>query len=423
LGEDPAQDATTTGTVGGAIASIPATVSTTIPAGPIMLTTSTSDPAGGNYQILQTTGASSGASSIPITGSPTANYSYPSGSYIMTQGFNSSQNSIPTGSTLTALVAAIHAGGAKAIISIGGSNDPYWSAECVNGFQWLFGAEMAHYIVANNLDGVEWDSEQGSATAWENCWTDSSEMVHAVATAADQVPIVYVDFNQSDTSASVPAAAKTQVDQFAFFWYGYDPANNWNCANSCSQLAGYLSTVVSAGIPAGKWLSGQGVAGAGGAAQQATTILATTASSVSGSVTSIPVTALAASMPAGTFVLATTNMPPTNDQILETSGAAEGATSIPVTGYCSPAGWTTNNGNCVNASPVTLNATYASGDDIYLDLTGYPTGSHNVGGWDCGNNAAYAAARGMLGVMEWYDDGSANTKLCFDQIQPFVSGG
>jgi hypothetical protein len=54
---------------------------------------------------------------------------------------------------------------------------------------------------------------------------------------------------------------------------------------------------------------------------------------------------------------------------------------------------------------------------------GYPTGAYDLGGWDCGPNAAFAAAHNMLGVMEWGYDGSANTKLCFDQIQPFTTGG
>jgi hypothetical protein len=425
-GEPPAQDASTTGTVSGTLSSIPASVTTAIPAGPIMITTNASAPSSGSYQILQTSGAAAGATSIPITGSPTANANYPSGSAIMVQLFNSSKNSVPTGSTLTSLVSTVHAAGADAIISIGGSNDPYWSNECPNGFAYLFGAEMAHYISTYGLDGVEWDSEQGSTADWDACWNQSSQEVHAIATAAGHVPIVYVDFNQSDTSDSVAAAAATQVDQFAFFYYGWNPTTNYNCANSCSQLAGYLSKAVSAGVPAAKWLAGQGVSYNSPPFSQGTsaTVLATTTSSVSGAVTSIPVTALSSAIPQGTFILATTDgPPPTNYEILQTSGAASGATSIPVTGYCKPAGWTYGQGNCVTTSSVTLNASYASGDDVIQAAMGYATGAYNLGGWDCGPNAAFAAAHNMLGVMEWGYDGSGNTKLCFDQIQPFVSGG
>jgi hypothetical protein len=428
VGENPATVATTTASVSGTITSIPATVTTTIPAGPIMLTTSSSNPASGSYQILQTSGATSGATSIPITGSPTATVSYPSGSLVMAQGLNSSQNSIPTGSTLAALTTAIHNAGAKALISIGGSNDEYWNTDCSDGFQYLLGATLAHYIVANGFDGVELDTEQGTSSTWGACWAGAAEEIHAVATGAGQVPIVYADVNQSLGSEYYPAASasKAQVDQFVFFYYGYDPANNYNCADSCEQLATYLSQVTGStyNIPAAKWLAGQGVAGAGGASQQTTTVLTTTTSSVSGAVSSIPVSALSASLPAGTFVLATTGgLPPTNYEILETSGAASGATSIPVTGYCTAAAWTLGSSDCVSAASVTLNSAYASGDDIYMDPTGYPTGGANYGGWDCGNNAAYAAAHGMLGVMEWFDAGSGDTNLCFDQIQPFVSGG
>jgi hypothetical protein len=428
VGENPASAGATTATVTGTITSIPASVTTTIPAGPIMLTTSSSNPASGSYQILQTSGAASGATSIPITGSPSANATYASGSAVMVQGLNSSQNSVPTGSTLTALTTAIHNAGAKALISIGGSNDVYWNSDCADGFQYLLGATLAHYILAGGFDGVELDTEQGTSSTWGACWAGAAEEIHAVATGAGQVPIVYADVNQSLGSEYYPAASasKAQVDQFVFFYYGYDPANNYNCADSCNQLATYLSQVTGGtyNIPAAKWLAGQGVAGAGGASQQSTTVLSTTTASASGAVTSIPVSALSASLPAGTFVLATAGgLPPTNYEILETSGAASGATSIPVTGYCTAAAWTLGASDCVSAASVTLNASYASGDDIYMDSTGYGTGGANYGGWDCGNNAAYAAAHGMLGVMEWFDSGSGDTNLCFDQIQPFVSGG
>jgi hypothetical protein len=440
-GKAPAQVASTTATVSGTITSIPASVTSAIPAGPVMLssTSSTSsEPA--NYQILQSSGAASGATSIPITGSPTANFSYPAGSVVMVQALNSSTESVPSGSTLSSLVSAIHSNGATALIAIGGSDDSSWSSDCsVSAFAHLLGASLAQYVVANDMDGMEIDEEQGIANDYGACWTGIGEEVHSVATYAGQVPLVTADINQSLGAGdyyTAAAASKAQVDFFTTMYYGYNPANNYTCANSCSNVAAWVSAVSGStyNIPASKWLAGQGVAGAGGAAQQQTTVLATTTSSVSGTVTSIPVSALSAAIPQGTFVLATTDgPPPTHYEILETSGAPSGATSIPVTGYCTAPGWTYGSGNCVTTSNITLNATYASGDDIYLDLTGYPTGNglnnnssngaYNVGGWDCGNNAAYAATHGLLGVMEWYDSGSGNTKLCFNQIQPFVSGG
>jgi hypothetical protein len=422
LGESPAKDATTTGSVSGTITSIPASVTTTIPAGPIMLTTDSSSPSSGSYQILQTSGASSGATSIPVTGSPTANATYASGSVVMVQGLNSSQNSVPTGSTLSGLVSAIHSENATALISLGGSNDENWGSDCANGYQYLLGATLAtDYIQGYDMDGVEIDDEDLPPSS--ACWNGLAEAVHAVATAAGKVPIVYSDFNPTDTSYSVAEATETQIDQFTFEYYGYDPSNDYNCSDDCSKLASFLNTGNSDGIPSQKWIALQGLVG-GGYSQTQTTTLGTTTASTSGSVSSIPVSALSAAVPAGTFVLAAPGSPSTQYEILETSGAAEGATSIPVTGHCSAAGWTMGSGNCSNASSVSLNGTYASGDDVYMDSTGYSANDGAYfGGWDCGNNAAYAAAHNMGGVGEWYWNGSANSALCFDQIQPFVSGG
>jgi hypothetical protein len=424
-GESPAQDATTTGVVSGSITSIPASVTATIPAGPIMLTTSTSNPSGGSYQILQTSGAASGATSIPVTGSPVANATYGVGSYVMVQGLNSSKNSIPTGSTLTSLTAAIHAEGAKAIVALGGSNDDNWGSDCVNGFQYLLGAEMANYMTSNGFDGVEIDDEDGSELNSSDappCWNGMAEEVHSVATASNQVPVVYVDLNPTDTSVSLATPAKAQVDQWVLEYFGYNPDNDYNCANSCSELGGYLSDAVSSGVPAQRWLSSQGLNGP--YSQGTLDTLATTASVVSGAVTSIPVSALSAAMPKGAFEVASTSSPQTSYEILETSGAAQGATSIPVTGYCSEPGFTYGSGNCTTSSSVTLNGSYASGSDVYANSMGYSAPSDEYyGGWDCGNNAAYAAANNMLGVLEWYYDGTTNSKICLDQIKPFATGG
>ena len=439
--EAPVQDATTTGSSisqGSSISSISATVSATIPAGPIMLTTDSGSPSSGSFQILTTSGAADGASSIPITGSPTANAAYTSGSAVMVQPIGN-QNSVPTGSTLTGLVTAIHDNGAKALISFGGSNDPYWDDDCVNGYQYLLGAWFANYITTNSLDGMEIDEEEdsGSSATMTACWNGIGAEIHSIATAAGKVPIVFGDWNPTDNTPgtiSALAGTKANIDQYAFEYYGYGPNNDYNCADNCAgsghNLASFLSDATGGGIPAVKWLNIQGVDG--GYAQTTSTVLGTTTSSESGSLTSIPISAVAAigseaagTIPAGLVVLANTSSPPTQWQFLETSGVT-GCTSgcsLPVTGSCTAAGWEVNTGTCTNSPSTTLNATYGSGSDIYFDAIGYPVGGYNAGGWDCGSNAAYEAAHNMLGNAEWFDDGVANTKLCFDVLSPFVTGG
>jgi hypothetical protein len=113
-------------------------------------------------------------------------------------------------------------------------------------------------------------------------------------------------------------------------------------------------------------------------------------------ITSIPVSALSAAIPAGNIVLATTQNPPAHFQVFSTSGAAEGATSIPVTSQ-------------------TPNYAYP---DSSLILNDY------AGPFDCGNIAQYAAGHGLAGVMFWtvQDDYLDHNKQypCFNLVAPYV---
>jgi hypothetical protein len=233
------------------------------------------------------------------------------------------------------------------------------------------------------------------------------------------------------------ATTKANLDELAYEYYGntYD----YNCAANCgsspasgTSVAGFLNDSNGAGFPSVKAINITAPnTGGSSSSQAASTVLGTTTSSVSGSVTSIPVSAITAAgsasagtLPAGLFIIANTSLPPTSWQFLETSGVT-GCTSgcsIPVTGSCTTTGWELNVNTCTNSTGTMLNTTYATGSDIYLDAIGYAHGTLHAGGWDCGANAAYAAAHNMLGVSEWFAAGAANTNLCFDTIQPFVSG-
>jgi len=133
-------------------------------------------------------------------------------------------------------------------------------------------------------------------------------------------------------------------------------------------------------------------------AQQKYSNLATTNGSISTSSTpgSIPLSSgLSAAIPAGKVVLASTENPPAHYEILTTSGAAQGATSIPITGSV------TGNGAY----------TFPSGSDVQND---------SAGPWDCGNIAQYATQQGLMGTMVWdihADQQQHNSQFpCFDQI-------
>jgi hypothetical protein len=111
---------------------------------------------------------------------------------------------------------------------------------------------------------------------------------------------------------------------------------------------------------------------------------------------------------------------------LETSGVTNctSGCTLPVTGSCTAAGWQVNTNTCSDSTTVNLNNAYAAGSDIYFDPIGYTgQGSLHTGGFDCGSIAAYVAAHNMAGVLNWFDDNSAQTKLCFNTTQPSISGG
>ncbi|MGO9907276.1 MAG: hypothetical protein ACLPY3_16400 [Solirubrobacteraceae bacterium] len=447
VAEAPTQDATTRASVSGTIGtSIPATVTATIPAGPIMITTDAASPSSGSYQILQTSGASPGATSIPISRSPVANTAFASGSAIMSWSPGSNTNDLPSGSAMTADVAAIHAHGATALIGL--YSGTQWTIDCVNGYQYLLGAWFADYITQYGLDGMEIDDEQGHGSTAAACWDGIGQELHSVATADGGVPIVKADFNQSDGvpgSISTLATARTNIDEPTFEYYGgtYDNNCSDNCQGGDPQggIARSLSEATSAGFAPQKlmWISCPASCQAN-SSLLTSTVLGTTTSALSGGTNvgssgtgGIPISGIAAvgtepagSMPAGLFILADTNSPPRSWQYLETSGVTNCASgcTLPVTGSCTSAGWKLNTGTCSNSSSVSLNANYASGADIYFDPIGYPAQNEiHTGGWDCGAAAAYAASDNMKGVSYWYDDGSANTQLCLNTVAPFVNRG
>jgi hypothetical protein len=237
------------------------------------------------------------------------------------------------GSSMTSLVSAIHAHGAKAVISFGGSDDGYWSSDCVNGYQYLLGAWFANYITTYGVDGMEIDEElgQGSSSTVTTCWNGIAAEMHSIATTANQVPTVQGDVNPTDNvPASISlAATKANLDQLAIEYYGANYDNN--CSANCQgSSGGYrvergLSDSTTAGWPAQKvsWISASNTATVH-SSQAATTVLGTTTSALasgtnvgSSGIGGIPVSGIAAvgneaagSMPAGLFIIADPNSLP-----------------------------------------------------------------------------------------------------------------
>jgi hypothetical protein len=299
-----------------------------------------------------------------------------------------------------AWTAMIHQHHRLAFVSIGGSNDENWVNACNTANIAGFTTNLVTYMVSNGFDGVDIDIESlnaNSQSTWNTCIQAITLAAHAVKTQAGNTPIVSTDVDQSWMDPDV-AGFYQWPDQFNLMYYGY-PTGSYSCADNCASVDRLVQGLHNTGhVPYSKMVLG--MSPGGGQAQCCYTDLATTSTAVSGTITSIPVGSISTAIPAGNIVLATTQNPPTNYQILTTPGV----------GTCSS--------NCsipISGSP-TANFSYASGSDVQ---------SAYSGPWDCGNFARYAAANGLEGVMIWdlqEEAGEHNGQFpCFDQVGPYVA--
>ena len=240
--------------------------------------------------------------------------------------------------------------------------------------------------VTNGFDGIDWDDEDGSQTTASvaSCYEALAAAAHAATSQAGKPLLMSSLENQSIPTSNPYSANATDFgssDSVVNEFYGYNPANNWNCGQgspwgTCAFVTQLDGTVIKEGIPASKTVIGMSTCC--GNAQAAYQTFSTTSETVdtSGPVTSLPLaTALTAAIPAGNVVLAT-GSPVTNYEVFSTSGAASGATSIPITGT-------------------------VRGSGPFAFPAGASVQSDYQGAWDCYNLAAYAKANGYQGNMDF----------------------
>jgi hypothetical protein len=302
-------------------------------------------------------------------------------------------------------VSAIHQQGKQAMISIGGSTDQDWANACAASNLPGFATELVDYMVSNGFDGIDIDIESLSGagsqlTLWANCVQTLAQVAHQATTAAGRTPIVSTDVDQSWMDSAVSRFSQWP-DQFNLMYYGY-PTGTYSCASACSTVNSLVQGLHTTGhVPYDEMVLG--MSPGGNQAQCCYNNLATTAAPVDtgGTVSSIPLSSgLSAALPAGNVVLATGENPPAHYEIFTTSGAAQGATSIPITGS-------------------------VSGSGAYDFAVGSELQSDYAGPWDCGNFARYAASTGLEGVMIWdlqEEAAEHNGQFpCFAQVAPYVA--
>ena len=323
-------------------------------------------------------------------------------------GLNTTQNSLQS-YNMPQWTAMLHQHGVRALISIGdntGGGGGSFGTACDSTNQAQFVSNLVHYAVSNGFDGIDIDDEDGSQSlsALEGCVQAITAAAHAATSHQGKPLIVQSEdnqtlFNSNPYGQNGPDASF--LDQIAFEFYGFNPANNWNCgtgtpADTCAFVNELDTRTFNAGRPAGKVLLGMSTCC--DAAQAAYSNLSTTSASVdtSASVTSLPLAAaLTSALPAGNVVLASTGTPPAHYEVFTTPGAATGATSIPITGSVR------GNGSFAFPSGSNVQSAYA-------------------GPWDCYNLAQNAKANGMLGSMDFalQSEYAAYNKSfpCLDQI-------
>ena len=292
-------------------------------------------------------------------------------------------------------VANVHANHRLALITIGGIADQNWQTACNDTYRSAFVTNLVNYMKSNGFDGIDLDIEDDTWAAiippvapWDTCVQTIANVAHATTTAAGARPIISEDVTTNWMGAYVKNDVP-YVDQFNLMTYGD------SCGNNCSSFASDIQTTYNQGIPKAKMVLGIDLID--DTPQHSNQTLDTTSNALSSGspITSIPVSALASAIPAGNIVLDTSENPPAHYQVFATTGAAAGATSIPV-------------------SSQTPNYAYPSGSYIQNDYKGQ---------WDCGNIANYSL-QGLMGTMGWdiHEDAVLHNGSfpCFDQIGQYI---
>lgn len=307
---------------------------------------------------------------------------------------NSSQGTTPT--EQTNFVTEVHSHDMKALLAIGGAGNNGWTTACTTANMASFTSYLVNQLHIYHYDGIDLDIEDNGILDYQNlmdtCVTGVANAIHAANVTGgpfDGQQLWVTGDVISGWAEAVWAPTDQYLDQVNLMDYG----SGCTAAN-CNQVANSFAANTSLGVPMNKLVEGIESYNQDGSPHGSYVTLGTLNGNATSS--SIPVSALGAAIPAGKIYLSTNQNPPAYAQVLNTSGAGIGATSIPITG-----------------SP-TLNHSYVTGDLVRSDYKGPP---------DCGNVAEYSKSVGAMGVAIFtpqLDFDAHNGSLpCFDAVAPY----
>lgn len=158
------------------------------------------------------------------------------------------------GVNVPAFVAAAHAHGVKALITIGGIDDQNWENACVGANQAPFVSNLVNYMQSNGFDGIDLDIEDRLWTSEGPPAADMTACIHAISTAAKAVqtqagavPIISGDVI-TDWSGPWWAPSNADIDQFNLMTYGD--------TISAGNYAADVQKTVSQGVTKSKMVGG-----------------------------------------------------------------------------------------------------------------------------------------------------------------------
>lgn len=152
-----------------------------------------------------------------------------------------------------AFVAAAHAHGVQALITIGGSSDQNWQYACTGGNQAGFVSNLVNYMQSNGFDGIDldieddlWASQGPPSPDMTACIKAISTAAKAVKTKAGETPYISADVI---TNWEGPwfAPSQSYVDQFNLMTYG---------DTTGGSLQSDVARTESQGLPAAKLVPG-----------------------------------------------------------------------------------------------------------------------------------------------------------------------
>lgn len=197
-----------------------------------------------------------GFGGLSVSSAPYADYTHIVVSYISPNADGSINTSALSLSELSTAVTLAHTAGAKILIGVGGDGGP-WSSATSSGTRATFIANLASFITAHNLDGVDLDWEASINDAQYGAFMQG---LRSYLGSSKTITIAAYGGSSSSPLASVLVAGHSVLDQVNMMTYDLDiyEGQTWfetatrKGPDNRASIERYYEEFTGAGIPASK---------------------------------------------------------------------------------------------------------------------------------------------------------------------------